>query len=462
MTTSATSAHSPPELEPLLKKRLIRLVALILIFSVMNGTMFNVAIPDIADHFNLLPSQVSWVMTGYIMVNAVGALMYGKLADIFPIRSILTFGISMFALGALLGFLSPSYGFLLASRILQAIGGATIPALAFIIPTRFFPNERGKVFGIISSTIAFASGIGPIAGGLIAGILDWRYLFLFSVASVFAIPFFRKWMPAEEKREGKIDYLGALLFSIAIASFLAFVTTLMMWLIPVASLSFVLFILRIVKAEDPFIRPEMLKNRAYTITILTSFLGTSVLFGLIFVIPIMLRDLYDLSTLAIGFVLFPGAMIAGILGRSGGELVDKIGGEKVVVLALVLIGSGTILLSTFAGFAPWIIAVCLVISYIGFPLIQSSTANILSAILPAKQTGVGIGLFNLLNFVAGAFSSASFGAILDIQDTGIVLNPFALQGENAIFSNLFLGLTVLSFLALLLFSMTFKKHSSAD
>lgn len=95
MTTSATSAHSPPELEPLLKKRLIRLVALILIFSVMNGTMFNVAIPDIADHFNLLPSQVSWVMTGYIMVNAVGALMYGKLADIFPIRSILTFGISM-------------------------------------------------------------------------------------------------------------------------------------------------------------------------------------------------------------------------------------------------------------------------------------------------------------------------------------------------------------------------------
>ncbi|MFB4165585.1 MFS transporter [Alteribacillus sp. JSM 102045] len=462
MSLSQTVHHTKDrELDELTKKRLLRLLSLILIFAVMNGTMFNVAIPDIQSHFGLSSSEVSWVLTGYIMVYAVGALIYGKLADYYPIKSILTFGIILFSLGALLGFFSPNFFTLIIARILQAAGGATIPALGFIIPARFFPKERGKVFGVISSTVAFASGVGPIVGGTVGGWLDWRFLFLFSVASLIALPFFRQWVPEEERKEGTIDFLGAGLFSAATASLLLFVTTLLPWFLLSFAVLCVLFIWRTMKVSDPFIRPDMLKNKYYTVTILTSFLGTSVLFGLLFVIPIMMRQLYDMSTLGIGLVLFPGAISAGFLGRLGGELVDRRGGEFVVVLALCLVGGGSFLISTFAGYAPWVVSLALLVAYIGFPLIQSSTANLLSSILSPRETGVGIGIFNLLNFMAGAVSSAVFGAVLESQRVSLSMNPFSRHGDNLIFSNLYICLGLVAAAALTLFLATFKKRPGA-
>ncbi|WP_052366081.1 MFS transporter [Geomicrobium sp. JCM 19055] len=141
------------EMSPSHKKNLVRLLAILLTFTVINGTMFNVTIPDIAESFNLMPSQVSWVMTGYILVYAIGSVMYGKLADVIPLKRLLTIGIVLFSFGSILGFLSPNYTTLLIARILQALGGAAIPALGFIIPSRYFTHDRGKVFGIISSRL---------------------------------------------------------------------------------------------------------------------------------------------------------------------------------------------------------------------------------------------------------------------------------------------------------------------
>ncbi|WP_018924390.1 MFS transporter [Salsuginibacillus kocurii] len=457
MSTQHIAEHPEEAFSEKNKKQLVRLLAIILIFAVMNGTMFNVAIPDISETFGLMPSQVSWVMTGYVMVYAIASVVYGKLADIYPLKNILTFGIILFAAGSLLGFFAPNYATLLAARILQAIGGATIPALGFIIPARFFPNERGKVLGIISSTVAFASGVGPIAGGIIGGWLEWRYLFLFPAASVLAIPFFRKWLPTEEVRKGTVDFIGAGLMALAVGSLLTFVTTGQLAFAFIAVVVFPVLLLRIRKAADPFIRPEMLKNRLYFATILTSFFGTSAMFGLIFIIPIMMRDLYQLDTLGIGLVLFPGAMAAGLLGRYGGSLVDRKGSEFVVRLAFTLVAIGLFCISIFAGYTPWLLAVGILIAYLGFPLIQTSTANLLTTLLPEKQTGIGIGLFNLFNFMAGAFSSAIFGAVLDLQTVTLAVNPLAANGEHAIFSNLFFILTLVALAAVTMFTLAFRK-----
>ncbi|MGA9289269.1 MAG: MFS transporter [Anaerobacillus sp.] len=437
------------------RKRLIILVCTILAFAVMNGTMFNVAIPDIAASFNLSPSEVSWVLTGYILVFAIGSLMYGKLADIYPIKTLFTIGISIFSIGAFIGFFSPNYPTLLAARILQAIGGATIPALAFIVPIRFLPKEKGRVFGLISSTVAFASGVGPIIGGVVGGTLNWRFLFLFSVATALAIPLFRKWLPDEKRREGSIDLPGAALMAVSVASLLFFITTFLWYLLAIFIVFFILFLWRTFTITHPFIDPVILKNTKYTITVLTSFLGTSALFGLIFVIPIMLRELNGLSTLNIGLVLFPGAMAAGLIGQVGGKIIEQRGATVVVKTALLLIASGTFFISTFSGYNAWVIAPCLLIAYLGFPLIQSSTADLLSSILPDNQNGVGMGVFNLLNFLAGAFSSAIFGRLLDMKHVSFTMNPLSRTGDNLIYSNLYIGLTCIALLAFTIFTLKF-------
>ena len=453
MTGSHPDEHV--QLDASERKRLIILVCTILAFAVMNGTMFNVAIPDIAASFNLSPSEVSWVLTGYILVFAIGSLMYGKLADIYPIKTLFTIGISIFSIGAFIGFLSPNYPTLLAARILQAIGGATIPALAFIVPIRFLPKEKGRVFGLISSTVAFASGVGPIIGGVVGGTLNWRFLFLFSVATALAIPLFRKWLPDEKRREGSIDLPGAALMAVSVASLLFFITTFLWYLLAIFIVFFILFLWRTFTITHPFIDPVILKNTKYTITVLTSFLGTSALFGLIFVIPIMLRELNGLSTLNIGLVLFPGAMAAGLIGQVGGKIIEQRGATVVVKTALLLIASGTFFISTFSGYNAWVIAPCLLIAYLGFPLIQSSTADLLSSILPDNQNGVGMGVFNLLNFLAGAFSSAIFGRLLDMKHVSFTMNPLSRTGDNLIYSNLYIGLTCIALLAFTIFTLKF-------
>lgn len=424
----------------------------------MNGTMFNVAIPDIAEEFQLLPSQVSWVMTGYILVFSIGSLMYGKLADIYPIKTLLTFGIILFASGATLGFISNSYPTLLAARSLQAMGGATIPALSFIIPARFMPNERGKVFGIVSSTVALASGVGPIAGGIVGGTYNWRFLFIFSIISLLALPFLRKWLPDEARRPGKVDIPGAIFIAGTITGLLLLITS-GNWNAALASiLFFLLFIWRTLTYDQPFIQPQMLKNKYYASAIATSFLGTICMFGMIFVVPIMARDLYDLSTVQIGFLLFPGAMAAGIIGQYGGKLIDKHGSYPVTRIGFLLVITGSFLISTFIGLPVWIVAVCILVQYIAFPFIQSSTANLLTIIIPKEKTGIGIGLFNLLNFLAGAIASAVFGSFLDLKVVNRLLNPFAQNGDAAIYANLFIGLTAISIIAVIFFTVIFKGY----
>ncbi|MDW7758014.1 MAG: MFS transporter, partial [Desulfuromonadales bacterium] len=145
------------------RRRLVPLLCFIVFFSVLNGTMFNVAVPDIAAEFNLSPGEVSWVITIYIVAFALAAVTYGKLADLFPVRNLITIGLLFFNVGALLGYVADWYPLLIGARFIQAVGGGSIPAMGMLVATRYFPPDmRGRVLGAVASTVAFASGVGPL------------------------------------------------------------------------------------------------------------------------------------------------------------------------------------------------------------------------------------------------------------------------------------------------------------
>jgi DHA2 family metal-tetracycline-proton antiporter-like MFS transporter len=211
--------------DPKTQRKLIRNLGFIVFFSVLNGTMFNVSIPDIAADFSLMPSEVSWVMTAYIITFALGTVTYGKLADIFPMKNLITLGLLLLSAGSVIGVFAKWYPMLIAARFVQASGGSSIPALAMLIATQYFPSDiKGRVLGVLASTVAFSAGVGPIIGGYITGTFHWRYLFLFSLATLVAIPFFRKNLPDEEKRGRGFDLPGALLMGGGVAALLLFVT----------------------------------------------------------------------------------------------------------------------------------------------------------------------------------------------------------------------------------------------
>ncbi|MBM7573378.1 MFS transporter [Aquibacillus albus] len=441
------------------KKKIIFLMCSVLLFSVMNGTMFMIAVPDIAKSFYLLPSQVSWVVTGYIILYAIGALMYGKLADIYPLKTLLTIGLSLFAAGSILGFLSPNFLLVVFSRMIQATGASSIVALAFIVPSRYFPKERGRVLGIVSSTMAFASGVGPVIGGFVAGALNWQYLFLISAFVLVTIPFFRIWMPEEEKKAGKVDVLGAVFIALAVACLILFITIFNWGFIVISLVFFGLFGWRIFNSDYPFINPDLFRNAPYRTTIISGFLAIMVMFGMMFMMPLLLDEVNGLNTLFIGLTLFPGAMAAALTGRWAGILTDKRGSQQVVYLAFALMMTGFFLLSTFIGSAAWVISIVIIVSFIAFPFIQTATANLISTVLPKHEIGVGMGIYNLCNFMAGAFGGAIIGKILDYE-SDVKLNPFAIgQDQEIIYSNVFIGFIALTFLNGCFFYFAFKKRN---
>jgi DHA2 family metal-tetracycline-proton antiporter-like MFS transporter len=441
------------------KKKLIFLICSVLLFSVMNGTMFMIAVPDIALSFSLAPSQVSWVVTGYIVIYAIGALMYGKLADIYPLKKLLTIGLSFFVSGSVLGFFAPNFEVIVLARIIQAAGASSIVALVFIVPTRYFQKERGRVLGIVSSTMAFASGVGPVIGGFVAGVLNWQFLFLISALVIFAIPFFWMWMPEEEKREGKVDIFGAVLIAIAVAALMLFITLFNWWFL-VSSIGFFgLFAGRTVSTDNPFIRPDLFRNGPFRTTIIAGFLAIMTMFGMMFMLPLMLSEINGLNTLYIGLTIFPAAMAAAFIGKVAGMLTDKCGAKQVVYIAFALMIMGFFLLSTFIGSPAWVIGVVVIVSYIAFPFLQTGTATLISTSLPRNEIGVGMGIYNLFNFMSGAIGGAVIGKILD-YDSGVLLNPISFAQSHAImYSNVFIGLALLTVLNGCYFYFAFRNNS---
>ncbi len=425
----------------------------------MNGTMFNVAIPTIGEQFQLTPSEVSWVISGYIVIFALGSITYGKLADMYPVKNLITVGLVLFNLGSLLGFISTTYWMLIIARIVQASGAAAIPALGMITATRYFPPQsKGKVLGAIASTVSFGAGIGPILGGFVAGALNWHYLFLISLFSLPAIYFLRKLLPVEKANtQLTFDLKGAVLLGIGITGLLLFLTELHLMYLVFGLLLLGLFVLHIRKEKNPFIQPHLFLNKQYRNALLTGFLAVATVFGMMFLVPIMLKDQNGLSSMFIGLVMFPGAISAAIFGTVSGRMADRIGSVPIVTGGLGLIGIGYFLMSIFAGSHFSMIAAVLIICYIGFSTIQSSLANTVSNTLNKENLGIGMGLYNLIFFMSGAFGATTVGKVLDLSEARVKWNPFAVVNQTGvIYSNIFVVLLITIAISFTIYYTTFS------
>lgn len=124
------------------QKYLIASLCYIILFSVMNNTMFNIALPTLSEAFALTYAQVSWAVISYGILFAVGSVTYGKLADLFPVRWLIVIGLGVFAAGSLIGFLSAHFIMVIIGRIVQGMGASAIPALAMLVAARYFPQEK--------------------------------------------------------------------------------------------------------------------------------------------------------------------------------------------------------------------------------------------------------------------------------------------------------------------------------
>ncbi|RJE89710.1 MFS transporter [Paenibacillus sp. 1011MAR3C5] len=423
--------------------KLLRVMLVTLMLSSMSAMMFNIVLPELSLEFNLSLAQVSWMSAAYSLIYAVGTVTYGKLADRFKLKNIVTFGLLVFAAGSIIGLLSQSFGMALLARCLQSVGAASIPAVSMLIPIRYIAQERrGAALGMAAAGLALGSAFGPVLSALLTSFADWRWLFSFPIALLALIPFYRSYLPDDTGAKSIFDWLGGILLGAA-AGLVLFGFTNVSWLSLGLGLIFLaLFVWRIRSAAEPFVRPELFRNRKYSFMILVAVVVNGIGVSFYFLTPVLLSRVQALPPYWIGMVMVPAAIVSAILGRKAGKLADRKGNAFLYTIASASIIIGFVLLSSFAAAPGWWIAVILILGNVGQSFMMITMSNTVSQTLPKEQAGVGMGLFSMCGFITHGMASGLYGIIAEwTAETSV--NPIHQDSGSAVFSNLYLVLALL-------------------
>lgn len=422
------------------QNKLLMTLMFTLIISMTSGIMFNIVLPQITADFNITTAQVSWITTIYILVLSIATVMYGKLSDRYSLKNIITFGFTLCAVGSLIGVFAQSYEWILVGRFIQALGAAVSLATTMIIPVRYFSQEeRGRALGMASTGIAIGNALGPVISALIVSILDWRWLFCLPIFFVLTIPFYRKYLVDHERVSTKFDWIGGLFLGTSVALLMLSVTE-GIFLYALGGLFVLcLFVLRIHKTDTPFIRPNLFKNKQYTLGLLIAFLLNATGYSFYFLSPLLFANVNELSPSLVGFSMVPGAVTAAYFGLKGGKLADTRGNSYLFYLASVLLLTCYFLLSTFVGVTAYVIAIFLIVGNVGQTFITIAMSNAVSRTLPQEDAGVGMGLLATLNFISGGMAVAVYSKMVDLGSLAL-WNPLHFSEAGSVYSNIYLVL----------------------
>lgn len=423
----------------------IPLLGLTIILVIMNTMMFNLALPQVTEEFQLSSTAASWIITGYSIIFAISSITYSRLSDFVPIRLLLTIG--LFAMGgaSVLGFFSHHYILLLCARIIQATGAGSVLSLTIVLITRFIPlNRRGKSMALITSAASLGLGLGPVVGGAITQYLGWNDLFIVTGISLLLIPVFYRLLPQETTNKGSFDVAGAVLVGIGSTGVLLYLTNQLWIALIIGVTALILFWVRINRTANPFVQPSLFRNKKYLRLITLGIISYMSNFATLFLLPQVLIRLFQLTPGQSGLIIFPGAFVAMLASRRIGKIIDRNGNSMLLRLTPWPLLIAACLFALFADRSIYVIMTVYIMMSVGFSAINSSVSNELSRILPGEHVGAGMGLFQLAQFISGAFSVAISGIALTAQS--------ALPLSQA-FSNIFWGMAVIAALAIIASSL---------
>ncbi len=219
----------------------------------------------------------------------------------------------------------------------------------------------------------------------------------------------------------------------------------------------VLFIWRIRKARDPFINITVFKNKNYSLAILVSALSTGIGFGIPYLTPLLLQNVNGISPFMNGLIMFPGALLAASLGKQGGRIADYKGNRFLTYTALICLFIGYSLLSIFSGLTPYSIMFILLFACIGQTFTQIALANTVSSSLPKEQSGIGMGIFMMMNFIAGAVATTLISKVVEKKTDITQLKPLLINSNGLTYSNIYTCLAILILLIIVLYASSFSK-----
>ena len=405
--------------------KILPVILLAPLMGSLDGSIVNVALPTIATRLGVGLDGVQWVVSSYLIVISALVLIFGKIADKLGKVRIFKYGFLVFGAGSLLCALSWSLPILIIARAVQAIGAAMfMSANQGIIATVFPPEERGRALGLLGTTVAVGTMVGPPLGGIMVDFFNWQSLFLINLPiSLFAFIAGMKLLPRDDKAGSlaKFDLIGSGLFIGFILGLFYFMlsgirrgwgTPIELACLAAAAVCGFLFVLRERRVADPMIDLSIFRNGFFSISVVCVLLVFVITFCVTIVQPFFLQNALGLSPSAAGLLLLAAPLASGLVAPFSGHLSDKIGAKALTVAGLAVILAALVLM-TFLDLGSSLVhvAVCLAIFGLGSGIFGSPNTKLIMGHAPRDKLGIA-GSVNALARNMGMVMGIAFAVAL--------------------------------------------------
>ena len=414
MSSAATSPTSSPASpgDGAGSVRVPVLVGLLFGLAGLGSSSAAIALPVLGADLGVGTGIGAWAISLYALMLAVATAVYGRISDLVGVRLPLLVGVTLMSLGALAGALAPSFGVLLAARVLQGAGAAAVPTLGVaIISARFAGSVRG---------------LGPLAGGVVEGLFGWRVVIALPMLGALLLPLLWRWVPTTGSG-ARLDLIGAVLVAGTAAGVVLLVQSPSTGPL-VAVVGATLAVLGapavagwVRRRPHGFLPLTVIRNAVVVRSATASAAIPAAWFALLIAVPAVLVG-RGWEPWEVGVALIPSAVTGLAAPRLAGPLLTRVGPSRSLALA-ALVSSGA--LAVAAGGALIGSAVLLVLAVVAvtfaFGLGQPALMEAVGDAVTDDVRGVALGVATLFFLVGGGVGSAVVGGLGDA-----VSMPFAL------------------------------------
>ncbi len=399
-------------------------IAMSIFLATVDESIVNVALPTLVRTLDTNFATVQWVVMAYLLTQTTIMLSIGRLGDMIGKRPIFISGFVVFIVGSVLCGIAPSIYWLIAFRVIQAIGAAMALALSFALAIEAFPPyEKGKVMGAISTIVSIGIVLGPTLGGFIIQSFSWRWIFFVNLPiGLVGIAIAWRYIP-DTKGIGqqRFDYGGAITLLVSLLSLLlaltfgqraGFSTPFVGLLFAISVVFGVAFVLVEWYSSQPMIDLRLFENKLFSLDLVARITTFFTLAGSLILLPFYLENILGYDPQQMGLLLVVVPIWVGITSPLAGILADRFNPRPLMIAGLVSWFIGFLALSSLNAQTTTLGYILRVFPLgIGLGLFQPPNNSSIMGTAPAKQLGVISGLLSLTRTLGQTPGIAMLGAL---------------------------------------------------
>jgi EmrB/QacA subfamily drug resistance transporter len=392
----------------------------------LDVTIVNIALPAIRTDLGASLSGLQWTIDAYTLVLASLLMLSGSLGDRLGRRRVFQMGLLLFTLGSLLCGVAPSLGWLVAFRVLQAIGGSMLNpvAMAIVVNTFNDPRERARAIGIWGGVVGLSMALGPVLGGVLVTAIGWRAIFWVNVPiGIAALILTQLFVPESRAAHVRrldpvgqvlvIALLGSLTYAIIEAPNRGWGSAEILALVAVAVVAAIALALVEQRRREPLIDFRFFRSVPFSTATLTAVAAFAALGSFLFVNTLYLQTDRGYTPVVAGLMTLPMALMAGIFAPVSGRLVAARGTKLPLVLSGIFSALGALLLVPVSSQTPLaqLFAAYTLIG-VGFGLVNAPITNTATSGMPRTQAGVAAAVASTSRQVGSSLGVAISGSLV--------------------------------------------------